>query len=263
MVASTYDEALKRVLVHEGGYSNHPSDPGGPTNFGITIYDYRKYVKPGATAADVRTMRLDDAKAIYRVKYWGAMGCDDLPPGLDYAMFDYGVNSGCARAIKVLQRILGLVDNGKVTDAVIAATKKNDIAKLVVALCDERLRFLRSLKTWPVFGGGWGRRVAEVKTAALAMVDSAGAPAPTARIQGRGLVPSASGAQKAAAGGVVAAGVAVAHQAEQAGADITIILVVVAVTAAIAGLGWIAFYFWRKRKQETPASISTTMKENP
>jgi lysozyme family protein len=88
MAASTYDEALRRLLVHEGGYTNHPSDPGGPTNFGITIYDYRKYVKPNATAADVRTMRLDEAKAIYRTKYWDAQRCDDLPAGIDDTVFD-------------------------------------------------------------------------------------------------------------------------------------------------------------------------------
>ena len=84
MAASTYDEALRRLLVHEGGYSNHPSDPGGPTNFGITIYDYRKYVKPDATAADVRAMKVEDAKAIYRSKYWDVMHCDELPAGVDY-----------------------------------------------------------------------------------------------------------------------------------------------------------------------------------
>lgn len=255
MAASSYDEALRRVLVHEGGYSNHPSDPGGPTNFGITIYDYRRYVKPGATATDVRAMRLDEAKAIYRARYWEAMRCDDLPAGLDYALFDYGVNSGNARAIKVLQRILGLADSGKITDAVIAEIKGSDATKLVVALCDERLRFLQSLKTWPVFGGGWGRRVAEVKAAALAMTNaSAAAPQPTAKTQGRGVVPPASGAQKGTAGGLIATGATAAQQAAQAGADVTTILVIVAITAAIAGLGWIAFHWWQKRKQEAPVS---------
>jgi lysozyme family protein len=61
MAASTYDEALRRVLAHEGGYTNHPSDPGSATNFGITIHDYRRYVKPNATAADVQAMKLDEA----------------------------------------------------------------------------------------------------------------------------------------------------------------------------------------------------------
>ena len=167
---SSYDEALRRLLVHEGGYSNHPDDPGGPTNFGITIFDYRRYVKPDAGAADVRAMTLDEAKAIYRAKYWDALRGDQLPAGLDYAVFDYRVNSGVSRGAKVLQRILGVADDGIVGLVTLAAVKACDCKATIAALCDERLRFLQSLRTWPVFGKGWGRRVAEVRAAALAMI---------------------------------------------------------------------------------------------
>jgi len=170
MAASSYDEALRRLLVHEGGYSNHPSDPGGPTKFGITIHDYRKYVKQNAIAADVKAMTVGEAKTIYRAKYWNAQRCDELPAGVDYAVFDYGVNSGIGRSGKVLRRVLKLTDNSSaVTDAVIAAARAGDAKAVIAAICDERLRFLRSLKTWDVFGKGWGRRVAEVRAAALAM----------------------------------------------------------------------------------------------
>src|SRR3990167_9280119 len=106
MAAANYEMALARLLVHEGGYTNHPSDPGGPTNFGITIFDYRKYVKPSATATDVKAMSLSEAKGIYRAKYWDAQRCDALPAGVDYAIFDYGVNSGIGRSGKVLRRVL-------------------------------------------------------------------------------------------------------------------------------------------------------------
>lgn len=180
MAASSFDAALTRLLAHEGGYTNHPSDPGGPTNFGITIADCRKYVKPDATAADVRAMKLDEAKVIYRAKYWAAQRCDDLPGGVDYAVFDYGVNSGIGRSGKVLRRVLKLADNTSVVnDAVIAAARDADARVLVAAICDERLRFLKSLKTWPVFGAGWGRRVAEVKAAALAMASPQATAPPT------------------------------------------------------------------------------------
>jgi lysozyme family protein len=172
MAASTYEAALARLLVHEGGYTNHPSDPGGPTNFGITIADFRRYIMPSATSADVRSMKVEDAKRIYRTKYWNALCCDTLPAGLDYAIFDYGVNSGIVRAAKVLQRILGLPVNGIVGDAEIAAVGRHFTADLIARVCDERLAFLKSLKTWPVFGKGWGRRVAEVRAAALAMTKS-------------------------------------------------------------------------------------------
>src|SRR5579885_3783714 len=172
MATWTYDESLRRLLAHEGGYTNDPADPGGPTNFGITIFDYRKYVKPDATAADVRAMKVDEAKAIYRVKYWDAQRCDELPAGVDYAVFDYGVNSGIGRAGRVLRRALGLPEEaGAVTDDVIVAARRADSAVLIEAICAERLRFLRSLKTWPVFGRGWSRRVADVKAAALAMAE--------------------------------------------------------------------------------------------
>ena len=78
MAAANYDESLERLLVHEGGYSNHPSDPGGPTNFGITIHDYRKYLNTNAGAADVRSMPVETAKRIYREKYWNVQRCDEL-----------------------------------------------------------------------------------------------------------------------------------------------------------------------------------------
>ncbi|HZP70625.1 MAG TPA: glycosyl hydrolase 108 family protein [Pseudolabrys sp.] len=167
---STYDVCLPLLLAHEGGYTNHPSDPGGPTNFGITIFDYRKYVNPGANAADVRAMTIDEAKRIYRTRYWDAQRCDELPAGVDYAMFDYGVNSGISRSGKVLRRLVNLPDRSSaVSDDVIDAVCASDPIALVTGICDERLRFLQSLRTWPVFGAGWRRRVADVKTTALAM----------------------------------------------------------------------------------------------
>ena len=128
MAAWTYDEALRRLLAHEGGYTNHPSDPGGPTNFGITIYDYRKYVKPNATAADVRAMTVGEAKAIYRKRYWDAQRCDELPAGVDYAVFDYGVNSGIGRSRKVLQPRGGLTADGVLgpLDEVLAPSPARD-----------------------------------------------------------------------------------------------------------------------------------------
>src|SRR5207248_3340967 len=131
-------------------YSNHPADPGGPTNFGITIQDYRKYLKPDATASDVRALKLEQAKAIYRSKYWNVMRCDELPAGIDYCIFDYAVNSGTGRAPKVLQRVLDAPVSGRMDDATARLAKTRDAKKLIAAICDERLRFLKNLKTWPV-----------------------------------------------------------------------------------------------------------------
>jgi lysozyme family protein len=213
MAASTYDEALRRLLAHEGGYTNHPSDPGGPTNFGITIYDYRKYLKPNATAADVRAMTVGEAKAIYRKRYWDAQRCDELPAGVDYSVFDYGVNSGIGRSGKVLRRVVGLPDTTHVvTDEVLRAVAKRDPNALVIAINDERLAFLKRLKTWPVFGRGWGARVATVKSVSLRMAAQQ-APAPSivpdaAPIPGKGVVPVPTAAKKVIVGTATAAPVA-------------------------------------------------------
>jgi len=258
MAASTYDDALKRLLVHEGGYTNHPSDPGGPTNFGITLADYRRHLKPDATAADVRTMTLGEAKAIYRARYWDALRCDELPAGVDYAVFDYGVNSGIGRAGKVLRRVLNLADaNWAVTDAVLAGVRAHKAGELVRAICDERLSFLQRLKTWPVFGAGWGRRVAEVRAVALAMAnkDRLALPPTAARerdakASGKAVVPVNAPAQKTTAGGIAAGGAAAAQQASESGVRPSIIIAIVLVTVALAIGGWFAWRWLQRRRQE-------------
>ena len=261
MATWTYYESLRRLLLHEGGYTNDKADPGGPTNFGITIYDYRKYVKPGATAANVRAMTVDEAKAIYRAKYWDAQRCDELPAGVDYAVFDYGVNSGIGRSGKVLRRALGLPDNDwHTTDEVISACATRDARTVATAICDERLRFLKSLRTWNVFGNGWGRRVAEVKAAALAMAGEAGQEHPvlmmapvTVASKGKGVVPVAKGAQQGSAGAVAAAGAAAAQQAQQHGASAAQIAAIAIVALAAAGAAY-AFWHWRQKQQQEKAA---------
>lgn len=171
MSKDNYDRCLAEVLEQEGGYSNDPGDPGGPTKYGITIWDVRMYWKHGATAADVRAMPLDVAKQIYRSKYWDAIRGDDLPAGLDLAIFDYGVNSGIHRAAMVLQRILDIPDDGIIGPLTLENVNERASGDLIRRVCDERLVFLQRLRTWRLFGRGWGRRVAEVKTLALKMAE--------------------------------------------------------------------------------------------
>ena len=254
---ASYDEALRRLLLHEGGYTNHPSDPGGPTNFGITIFDYRKYVKPTATAADVRAMKIEEAKRIYRAKYWDAQRCDELPAGVDYAVFDYGVNSGIRRSGKVLRRVLKLSDSTSlVNGGVIAAAKNVDAKALIGTICDERLRFLQSLKIWGVFGKGWSRRVAEVRAAAFGMVlsaKSAPVPMPTEPTAGKAEVPLAKSTQQTSAGAIAAGGGVAAQQAHQSGASAGIIIAIVAAAIVAAGAAWM-FWWWRQARQQQAAA---------
>jgi len=155
---SNSDQAIKETLKWEGGYTNNPSDPGGPTNWGITIVDARKYWKQDATAADVKAMPLSVAVSIYNSKYWKTpeYDCDTLASGVDFAVFDFGVNSGPARAKKYLLLSIG----GSSSDT-------------INKLCDYRLNFLKGLSTWSVFGKGWGTRVEGVRKTALQMASKA------------------------------------------------------------------------------------------
>lgn len=256
MSADCYGHAMSRLLASEGGYVNHPSDPGGPTNFGITIADYRRYVKPDATAADVRAMKAEEAKAIYREKYWNAMRCDELPAGVDYCVFDYAVNSGTGRAPKVVQRVLGIAVTGRMDDTTLTAVRRRDAQAVIQAICDERLRFLQGLKTWPVFGKGWSKRVGEVHLVALSLADkSAARPlhAPATPTQGKGVVPVNDAARKSSAGGAIVSGGIATQQSAANGADWLAVVIVLAVALAIAGGVW-AFWRWhQKRRQEAPA----------
>ena len=249
MAASSYDASLRLLLLSEGGYSNHPSDPGGPTNFGITIADYRRYVKPNATTADVKAMKVEEAKAIYRAQYWDTQRCDELPAGVDYALFDYGVNSGVGRSKRVLQRIVGVKPDGAFGPATMAAVSAHDPKKIVAGLCDERLAFLQSLKTWKVFGKGWSRRVAEVRATALAMVPGAAAPAAApARAIARAVFPAAKTAQPVATGIAVAAG-ATAMQAYRSGAAAEIVILILLLALLAALLAWLLWAWLQKHRQ--------------
>jgi len=171
MAASSYGEALARLLVHEGGNDDDPRDPGGRTSRGILQreWDAWRGSHPGLPA-DVWRAPQDQVEAIYRQNYWNPLRCDDLPAGVDYAVFDYGVNSGIGRAAKVLQRLVATAVDGEVGPDTITAAKRANAPALIAAICDERLAFLQGLRTWPTFGKGWGRRVREVRAAALAMV---------------------------------------------------------------------------------------------
>lgn len=177
MAAADYDACEAHVLESEGGYTNNRSDPGGPTNWGITIYDARLYWKHDATAADVKVMPKPVAEDIYRKKYWNALDCDDLPRGLDYSIFDYGVNSGISRAGTVLRRVMGLPSQDwHITPDIITALEKRDIRSLIIDIDDERMAFLKGLRTWTVFGRGWSTRVNSVRIISLQMASGFTAP---------------------------------------------------------------------------------------
>lgn len=165
----TYTEAMAEVYKDEGGYSNDAGDPGGPTNWGITIADARMYWKANATSEDVRNMPKSVAEDIYRKHYATPLHYDELPPGVDYAVLDYGINSGISRSAKVLQGIAGVVQDGKIGPATIAKVKTLDPESTINAIYDERLKFLRGLSTFSLFGRGWADRVTRGRAIALSL----------------------------------------------------------------------------------------------
>ena len=181
MAKTRFDLCLDEVLRHEGGYGDHPSDPGGATNLGVThktLARWRKvnpWWKLPKTA--VQQLGRSEAARIYHALYWTMCRAGDLPAGLDLAVFDFAVNSGPDRAVKALQSELGVVSDGRVgpltLDAVRARVAKDGAAGLINTLCDRRLGFLHRLATFAVFGKGWTARVASVRRVALA---AAGAP---------------------------------------------------------------------------------------
>lgn len=150
MAASNYSACLKIILQNEGGYVNNPKDPGGETNYGITIKTARAHGYYGS----MHDIPMSVVERIYRESYW--KGCDALPAGVDLCVFDFAVNSGPGHAWGVYKT-----------------------AKSIDSICHERLRFLRGLHTWETFGAGWAKRVERVRSQALKMAAAApGTPAP-------------------------------------------------------------------------------------
>ncbi len=170
---SSYDRALAAVLKHEGGYVDHPKDPGGATNKGITIATFRRFIKPKGTKADLKALTTEQAGVVYRHEYWDKVSGGVLPAGVDFAVFDFAVNSGPSRAIKFLQKVVGVEQDGKIGPKTLEAVSSMPPLKIITDLCVNRLRWLGSLKTFDTFGKGWTRRVSEVRELATELAGEA------------------------------------------------------------------------------------------
>jgi lysozyme family protein len=180
MVQTSYDTGLKAVLKHEGGYVNHPRDPGGATNKGITYRTYNSWRKSqGKPKKNVKSITNAEVAKIYKEQYWDAVKGDKLPAGLDYCIFDYAVNSGPGRAAKELQRIVGVAADGSIgNDTLGAVSEFYDQEKLIEMVCDKRLAFLKRLKHWKTFKNGWTKRVKGVRILSLQLAKKSTRTAP-------------------------------------------------------------------------------------
>jgi lysozyme family protein len=176
MTAENYPALFDRALGHEGGYTNDRRDPGNWTGgkVGVGVLKGTKFGIAANTFPnlDINNLTAAQARKIYKDLYWDKVKGDEFPAGIDWAVFDYAINSGPFCAIVGLQRALGVADDGKIGPVTLAAVQSANPRKLVNALCDERLKLVKSLKHWPTYKNGWSRRVSEVRAAALSMTDA-------------------------------------------------------------------------------------------
>lgn len=147
-----FNKAFKKLIGHEGGYVNHPDDPGGETKYGISKRSYPD--------EDIAGMTLDRARLIYFRDYWTRAGSDKLPHPVDFLQFDAAVNSGVGNATRWLQRAVGTVEDGVLGPITLAAVQVLHPYELAAKVSSVRLDFMTNLSTWPTFGRGWAKRIA-------------------------------------------------------------------------------------------------------
>lgn len=212
MTAATYEAAMARVYVDEGGFGIDPVDPGGATTYGITIIDARKYaaefgwiVGRQVTVADMKVMPKSFAAKVYERHYAAPMRYNDLPAGLDYSVLDAAINSGVGRAPVWAGKALGIAAKS-INDVVGPANAANDKVSAIQKYWAVRLAFLHSLKTWSHFGGGWGRRCAQGEAAAVKMWLSIGAALAPSAVQAKLQAESVKASTKSKQAGTAAAG---------------------------------------------------------
>jgi len=151
-----FETAFNRLLGNEGGYSNNPSDPGGATNWGVT----QVVARANGYQGDMRDFTQALAQPIYRRLYWDAVRADELPDEVRFDVFDGSVNSGVGQSVRWLQRAVGAEADGVLGAQTLAAIGALPGAVVAARYNGHRLMFMAGLKTWPVFGGGWARRIA-------------------------------------------------------------------------------------------------------
>lgn len=147
-----FDAMIDRVLGDEGGYVNHPSDPGGVTNWGISQRAYPNI--------DIKSLTREQAKTIYAADYYARGQMEQLPPAVAYQVLDIAVNHGVGTAVRMLQRCVGVADDGHVGPVTIKAVNERLPTDIIMLLVSERIEFWTKLSTWPTFGKGWARRAA-------------------------------------------------------------------------------------------------------
>ena len=167
---SNYEKCLETILHHEGGYVNHPKDPGGETNLGVTKRVYEDF---GGTK-DMKDLTVDDVSPIYKKEYWDRVKGDELPSGLDLCVFDFGVNAGTGRAAKYLQSMIGTTPDGGIGPNTLKAlglyVEDMGVEATITEYQSRRQDYYEGLEHFSTFGKGWTRRVRETTELAMEMI---------------------------------------------------------------------------------------------
>ena len=170
-----FETCLQWLLSHEGGFVNHPEDPGGMTNKGITAKVYARWLDEvmdadaNITEDIMRNIPDNHVAAIYREEYWNRVNGDDLPSGVDWCVFDWAVNSGTGRAARAIQRCVGAKADGAIGPMTLTAIKSHDAASLIEDMFQRRQAFYERLSTFETFGKGWTNRNHETREQALTL----------------------------------------------------------------------------------------------
>ena len=166
-----FDKCMTMLLIHEGGFvdGNKIGDPGGLTNMGITKRTYDEYHGTDIDEEGMRQLTKADVEPIYRRNYWDRCRCQDLPSGVDWAVFDLAVNSGTGRAAKLLQRAVETTEDGSIGPLTLMKVKQHESVNIINRIAMYREQFYRTLSTFDTFGRGWLRRNDETRKQALAM----------------------------------------------------------------------------------------------
>ena len=170
MAASNWQKSFEQMLASEGGYVNHPSDPGGMTNLGVTKRVWEEWVGRESNEKEMRSLTPEMVEPLYKRKFWDACKCDEMPSGIDYLVFDFAVNAGPGRSAKILQTAVGVTPDGGIGPMTLAAVNSFSEAELVEKFSQAKEDFYRSLNTFETFGKGWLNRVAAVKIKATSML---------------------------------------------------------------------------------------------
>lgn len=167
---SNFDYCLGVVLYHEGGFVNHPHDPGGMTNLGVTRSVYESFLRRMVTEDEMRELTVNDVRPVYQKLYWNRIKGDNLPTGVDLALFDFAVNAGVTRASKAIQHICEVEVDGKIGPQTLSAINGSDASDLIKELKEYRQEFYESLSHFKTFGKGWTNRNNKIELKALEMV---------------------------------------------------------------------------------------------